>query len=120
MKLSNLRGAIRSQTGNPSILMELAPGKKYWVPMQKNPLLDALGEAFGGDGSAETGMDYEVTGEKGGRLHILGNVRVTIGDDDDFDPAPGNAPSTVGDDFDEIDDDAVHTLPDPDDLMDDL
>ena len=56
MKLRDLRGAIR-KPGNPSIVVELTPGKPMTLPLQKTPLLEELGRAYADGG--ETGLTYD-------------------------------------------------------------
>lgn len=70
MKLSEIRSTIRKTKGNPEILVELASGKRYWLALQKEPLMEALGDAFDGSLSAETGMRFVPHDEKGGRLYL--------------------------------------------------
>lgn len=59
MKLADLRSAIRTTKGNPSVSVELA-GTTMVLPLQKTPLLAALGEAFNDARTAETGMTFDV------------------------------------------------------------
>lgn len=95
MKLSELRGAIRSAKRiNPAIEVELTPGHREWLPLQKTPFLDALGAAFDDSRTAETGIEFDP--ETG---------HLTFGTD-------SNA-----EDHDPLDDDAV---PAHDPLFDDL
>lgn len=79
MKLRDLRGAIR-KPGNPSIIIELAPGRPMTLPLQKTPLLEELGRAYGNDSTAETGITYDLdTGILSGSatltLPLSGNPR---------------------------------------------
>ncbi|RID91863.1 hypothetical protein D2N39_11540 [Gemmobacter lutimaris] len=54
MNLDKLRAAIRNHKGHVSVYVTLAPGKSYWLPLQKTPLLDALVEAFADDPRGKT------------------------------------------------------------------
>lgn len=57
MKLRDLRGAIR-KPGNPSIALELTPGRTMTLLLQKTPLLAELGRVY--DEKEETGLHYDV------------------------------------------------------------
>lgn len=59
MKLSDLRGAIRKTKGNPSVVVEFAPGLRMTLMLQKTPLLEDLGRQFGEDRTAETGLTFD-------------------------------------------------------------
>lgn len=56
MKLRDLRGAIR-KPGNPSIVVELTPGRPMTLMLQKTPLLAELGRVY--EDGAETGLTYD-------------------------------------------------------------
>lgn len=56
MKLRDLRGAIR-KPGNPSIALELTPGRSMTLLLQKTPLLAELGRVY--DEKEETGLYYD-------------------------------------------------------------
>lgn len=58
MKLSKLRSAIRTTSGNPSIYVRCATGVLN-LTLQKTPLLAALGDAFDNDQTTETGLDFD-------------------------------------------------------------
>ena len=72
MKLNKLRGAIRTATGNPSIIVELAPGVPLTLVLQKTPLLAELGRAY--DGSDDTGLTFN---PETGVLSTSGVIDVT-------------------------------------------
>lgn len=57
MKLRDLRGAIR-KPGNPSVVVELTPGRTMTLLLQKTPLLAELGRVY--DEKEETGLHYDV------------------------------------------------------------
>lgn len=60
MKLGELRGIIRKTKGNPSIKITMGNATSAMtLPLQKVPLLDALGEAFNNAGTAETGIEFD-------------------------------------------------------------
>ena len=56
MKLRDLRGAIR-KPGNPSVVVELTPGRSMTLLLQKTPLLAELGRVY--DEKEETGLHYD-------------------------------------------------------------
>ena len=56
MKLRDLRGAIR-KPGNPSIALELTPGRTMTLLLQKTPLLAELGRVY--DEKEDTGLHYD-------------------------------------------------------------
>lgn len=58
MKLSDLRSAIRSHSGNPSVTVELVPGVPLTLVPQKTALLKSLGDAYGDQRTAETGLTF--------------------------------------------------------------
>ena len=60
MKLSELRSAIRSNSGNP--LVEIPLGDiSVVVPVQKTAFDKALAAAFDGQRSAETGITFDAS-----------------------------------------------------------
>lgn len=59
MKLADLRGAMRKTKGNPSIVVELVPGRPMTLVMQKTVLLEELGRIFDGSRAAETGLMFD-------------------------------------------------------------
>lgn len=68
MKLSELRGAIRKMKGNPSIIVELTPGKPMTLVLQKTPTLETLGSVYASE-SGDIGLTLdEATGIISGPL----------------------------------------------------
>lgn len=58
MKLSELRSAIRKMKGNPSIIIELTPGKPMLLVLQKTPTLETLGSVYGSE-SGDIGLTLD-------------------------------------------------------------
>lgn len=61
MKLSELRSAIRKMKGNPSITVELTPGKPMTLVLQKTPTLETLGTVYGSE-SGDIGLSITPDG----------------------------------------------------------
>lgn len=80
LNMMKLRGAIRSHKGNPEIRLELAPGRFFWIPIQKTPLLKAIGNAFDGVGTAQTGIIFD---ESNGHV-TLPSFAATAPDSQDY------------------------------------
>lgn len=78
MKLRDLRGAIR-KPGNPSIVVELTPGRPMTLLLQKTPLLAELGRVY--EEGAETGLTYD---PETGVLSYPGSERPSASDDNDL------------------------------------
>jgi len=83
MKLSDLRSIIRSTKGNPAVQVTLA-GKRMTLPLQKTPLLAALGDAFDNQRTVETGMAFD---EDTGLLYSEGGADEIADEADSSDQA---------------------------------
>ena len=83
MKLSDLRSAIRAHSGNPSVTVELVPGVPMTLVPQKTALLKSLGDAYGDQRTAETGLTFTngyIMVE--GRHDVCCNEPIDDGEDD--------------------------------------
>lgn len=73
MKLSELRSAIRKMKGNPSVVVELTPGKPMTLVLQKTPTLETLGTVYDGitgDIGLSINDDGVISGEKYVHSHL--------------------------------------------------
>lgn len=61
MKLTELRSAIRKMKGNPSVIVELTPGKRMVLVLQKTPTLDTLGSVYA-DEVGDIGLTLDEAG----------------------------------------------------------
>ena len=57
MRLSKLRGAIRSSKGNPSVTVELTQGDPITLMLHKTPLLAELGRVYAD--ADDTGLSFD-------------------------------------------------------------
>lgn len=86
MKLSELRAAIRKTKGNPAIRTQLTAGGPFMtLPLQKTPLLEALGAAYNDERSAETGLTFNETNG------LISSVDEAVEIDDDWAGEPVGA-----------------------------
>lgn len=60
MKLSELRSAIRKMKGNPSVIVELTPGKPMTLVLQKTPTLETLGSVYASE-TGDIGLSFDDT-----------------------------------------------------------
>ncbi len=59
MKLGELRSVLRKMKGNPSVVVELVPGKHFNLVIQKTPFFEELDKVFPGGKAAETGLIFD-------------------------------------------------------------
>lgn len=86
MKLGELKSAIRGMKGNPAIPMQLTDGRKVWVKVMKQSVLDGLDQSFEHKG-IETNLmlDGELIVQEG----VLPLVSKSLSLDD-LEPAPAS------------------------------
>jgi len=107
MKLGELKSAIRTRKGNPSVFVSLVPGAdKIAVTVQKASILEALDAAFPGGRSAETGLWLNDEGQiiSEGAPHVSGDGPAAEAECiDDLDSLDDLDAPAAADDLDEID-----------------
>lgn len=86
MKLGELRAALRKTKGNPTVVVELVPGKRFDLIIQKTPFFEELDKHFPGGKAVETGLSFD---ETSGIVRFEGDataavVRTAVDEDDDF------------------------------------
>lgn len=77
MKLGELRAALRSFKGNPSVALNIA-GANRVLPLQKTPLIAALGEIFANDPEGRnvyTGLTFD---NESGILSGFGDRKLSL------------------------------------------
>lgn len=97
MKLSELRSAIRKMKGNPSVVVELTPGKPMTLVLQKTPTLETLGSMYASE-SGDIGLTLDDdTGIISGPNSVDPNLVPVFGGCPDLEDAMTPAPNSEDD-----------------------